>query len=63
MDFTLDLQQPIEQTVGYRDLVPRWVAGLALDTASSPGEPVRRPYSYLGECECPNDCPRDHENE
>ena len=24
---------------------------------------VRRPYSFLSECECPADCLRDHENE
>jgi hypothetical protein len=22
-----------------------------------------RPYSFLSECECPDDCLRDHENE
>jgi hypothetical protein len=24
---------------------------------------VLRPYSFLSECECPDDCLRDHENE
>jgi hypothetical protein len=24
---------------------------------------VPRPYSFLSECECPDDCLRDHENE
>jgi hypothetical protein len=25
--------------------------------------PVARPYSFWSECECPDDCLRDHENE
>lgn len=26
-------------------------------------EAAPRPYSFLSECECPDDCLRDHENE
>ena len=28
-----------------------------------PLAPPGRPYSFLAECECPDDCLRDHENE
>lgn len=36
--------------------------------SSTSGDEVRteqemRPYSFLAECDCPDDCLRDHENE
>lgn len=30
------------------------------DTAA---DVIERPYSFMSECECPDDCLRDHENE
>jgi hypothetical protein len=33
------------------------------DDAASLAEPRTRPYSFVAECECPDDCLRDHANE
>ncbi|MBF6605968.1 MAG: hypothetical protein IVW53_10345 [Chloroflexi bacterium] len=63
MERRIDLQQPIGQTVGAQEPAQRWLRGFALESEGSLGEPARRPYSYLAACECPYDCPRDHENE
>lgn len=63
MELELDLQQPNEKTVGSLEPSHLWVLGLALDNAGSLVGPGLRPYSYWAECECPDDCPRDHENE
>lgn len=63
MEFNVALRQPAQKSVGSLEPSHLWVLGLALDDEGSLIAPARRPYSYLADCECPDDCPRDHENE
>ena len=41
----------------------RHLRGGASVPADTTADVVFRPYSFLTECECPDDCLRDHENE
>ena len=69
MQLNVDVRQPVQQSA--RSAAPShpWILGLIADddrllVEPSPlVEPATRPYSYASECECPNDCLRDHENE
>ena len=63
MDLKIDLRQPVKATVGSLEPSHLWVLGLAVDEDGSLVGPGRRQYSYWAECECPDDCLRDHENE
>jgi len=56
MEHPLDLRQPMPTTIS--SLEP-----LTADDDGSLAGPGRRQYSYWAECECPDDCLRDHENE
>ena len=40
-----------------------WVLGLAIEPDGTIAGPGLRRYSFWAECECPDDCNRDHENE
>jgi hypothetical protein len=40
-----------------------WVIGLSLGDDGTVTGPEGWQDSYLADCECPDDCPRDHENE
>jgi hypothetical protein len=40
-----------------------WVLGVTIDQDGTADGPGRWEDSYLGECLCPDPCPRDHENE
>jgi hypothetical protein len=55
--------QLIQQTAGSADPSRRWILGLMAVDEGPLVEPAMRPYSYSSECECPDDCLRDHENE
>ncbi len=63
MELNVDMRQPAHQTTGSAEPSHPWVFG--------PNAVVDRPrvtagglpYSSWAECECPDDCPRDHENE
>ena len=57
MELTVDPRQPVEQSVGSLE------SGLALDADRQLVSNGRRQDSYSAECECPDDCPRDHGNE
>ncbi len=57
-----DLRQPI-LTVGSIEPSRLWNLGLTADDGGPLAEPAMRENSYLSECECPDDCLRDHENE
>jgi hypothetical protein len=63
MDLKVVQRQPSATPV--RSLEPShlWVLGLALDDEGSLVGPGRREDSYWADCECPDDCLRDHENE
>ena len=63
MQLTVDTRQPNRQTPGSPEPSRPWILGLIAvddDTRAMPGA---RPYSFLSECECPDDCLRDHETE
>jgi hypothetical protein len=40
-----------------------WVVGLAVDDDGGIVGPGLGRYSFWADCECPDDCLRDHENE
>ena len=61
MQLTIEVRQPTQQTAGSMEPLDPWILGLVNDGPRV--EPAMRPYSYMSECECPNDCLRDHENE
>ena len=63
MDLKVDLQQPIKETIGWLEPSHLWALGLAVDEDGSIVGPGLRQYSYQADCECPDDCLRDHENE
>lgn len=62
MEPGVDLRQTRKETVGSLEPTHRWVPGQAADH-DAVVEPRIPEFSYLAECECPDDCPRDHENE
>ena len=63
MNLTLDLPQTLKQSVGSAALsrLRSLLSTTADDRASVAA--AARPYSFQAECECPDDCLRDHENE
>jgi hypothetical protein len=63
MDLTVDLRQPFKETVGSLEPSHLWVLGLTVDDDSSFVGRTTGQNSYSAECECPDDCLRDHENE
>ncbi len=63
MDLKVDQRHRIENAVGSLEPSHPWVLGLAVEEYGSLVAPTLRPYSYRAECECPDDCLRDHENE
>jgi hypothetical protein len=63
MELRIDLRQPVHETVGSSEPSHRWIVGFAAIDFGRFAERQGRRYSYLGECECPDDCLRDHENE
>jgi len=59
MSLSIDAWPPAGETaVSHQPAGPR-----AIDEAGSLNRPDMRGFSYLAECQCPDDCPRDHENE
>lgn len=68
MDLKVDLQIPVKATASSLKASHGSVFGMAVEEDSPPvGQSTRpsgtRQYSYWAECDCPGDCPRDHENE
>jgi hypothetical protein len=63
MDLKVDLRQSGRSTV--RSLEPSRLTarGLAADDDRTLIGRGSGPYSYWSDCECPDDCLRDHENE
>jgi hypothetical protein len=63
MELMVEVRHPVREPVpSPARSLDREVARIR-DEAGSLGGPRARPYSYLAECECPDDCPRDHANE
>jgi|SoimicmetaTmtHPA_FD_contig_31_13383480_length_542_multi_1_in_0_out_0_2 hypothetical protein len=63
MELRMDLQEPAHGAVGSMQLSRPWMLGLATVDDGPLADPGARPYSYRADCECPQDCLRDHENE
>ena len=40
-----------------------WMIGIAVESDGTLAGPGLRRYSFWAECECPDDCNRDHGNE
>ena len=62
MELNVDLRQPVPTSVA--SLALRRSGSLGSTAATRPvGAEITRPYSFWADCECPDDCLRDHENE
>ncbi len=61
MDLTIDMRQQPPQS-GFQPW-RTWNAGLAEVRSGSLTVPDGVPSSAIAECECPDDCLRDHEND
>jgi hypothetical protein len=63
MNISIALPQPRSQSVASAVLsrLKSLVSATTDREGMSSTDP--RPYSFLSECECPDDCLRDHENE
>jgi hypothetical protein len=65
----LDVRDPVQRTAGSPAPSHPWILGLVADendttaTRTTSTTSARGGYSFVGECECPDDCPRDHGNE
>jgi hypothetical protein len=63
MALTVDLRPPAREpgaSLGRsQDGEPAWT----VEAETSPPAPATRHYSFWADCECPDDCLRDHENE
>jgi hypothetical protein len=62
MELRVEPQQSGQKTVGRLEPSRLWVLGLAADDDAL-ARPRIHEDSYLAECNCPDDCLRDHENE
>ena len=63
MELNADLRQPSKEPIGSLEPSHLWVLGLVVDDDGSLVGPGRRQDSSWAECECPDNCLRDHENE
>ena len=59
----MDPTQPVQAPVGLMESPHLWMVGLATVDDGPFAESGDRPYSFRAECECPDDCFRDHDNE
>jgi len=63
MELNADLRPSAQKAIASLEPSHLWVLGLAVDDDGSLAEPGSRRDSVWVECECPDNCPRDHENE
>ena len=63
MERTSNNGEPAHTSVASPEPSKPWVLGPATDDEGSRIGPQTRPSSFWAECECPDDCPRDHDNE
>jgi hypothetical protein len=63
MELNVDLRPPAQKAFASLEPSHLWVLGLAVDDDGSLVGPDSRRVSHWAECECPDNCPRDHENE
>lgn len=62
MDFLIDRRPIAPQPFLSVEPTHLWVLGVVNDQYAAK-RPTERIPSFLSECECPDDCLRDHENE
>jgi len=60
---SVEQREPAHTSVASPEPSKPWVLGLVSDDEGSRTGPQARPSSFWAECECPDDCPRDHANE
>ncbi|HEX5825094.1 MAG TPA: hypothetical protein VFY18_11605 [Candidatus Limnocylindrales bacterium] len=63
MDLTVDPRNAVNEPPGSQQSPDVSTAGLAVDIDRSLVGRGRRQESFWADCECPDDCPRDHGNE
>jgi hypothetical protein len=63
LNLNLDPGQPVRRTAISLEPSHQWVLGLTVDDDGSLVGPDWPQSSYRAECECPDDCLRDHGNE
>jgi hypothetical protein len=63
MEVRTDPQPQIEDSIRFVNGPALWWAGWADPGRARTDEPDARPSSSLAECECPDDCLRDHDAE
>lgn len=69
MNLSTALPQPLMRPRSRSQSLPSALISRLKSLASGPtdrtalGSAAAPPYSFLSECECPDDCLRDHENE
>jgi hypothetical protein len=62
MQLNFDVHPSTRPSAGSAEPSDGWVLGLAAED-SQPAMSRTPLYSFLADCECPDDCLRDHENE
>jgi hypothetical protein len=62
MEIQVERAHPAEE-IGPLQPSHLWILGLAVGDDGALAGPGHRRSSYWAECECPDDCLRDHENE
>ena len=63
MQLNVEMREPVQRIAGLAETSHPWIGGrIAVDDGTLV-KPSVRPYSFRSECECPDDCLRDHENE
>jgi hypothetical protein len=63
MERKVEQRQPAQTSVASPVPAHLWVLDPAIDDQASRLGPRTRPYSFWAECECPDECLRDHANE
>jgi hypothetical protein len=63
MNIALALPESRRQSVGSVVLSRLRILVATATDRDTTADVEPRPYSFLSECECPDDCLRDHENE
>ena len=63
MQLIVDQRRPLERLAGSDQPSSQWFSGPDTAPARPSVEDHVPAYSYASDCECPDDCLRDHENE
>lgn len=63
MQHTAGMSQTIQESAGSAEPRRPWILGLIAADDDTRGPVDEGPYSFLSECECPDTCLRDHDNE